>query len=230
MEKKYSLAGITGCVLFGAGDWLLGFVDPTKVNGDVFYFISEGHGTGYPEWKIIVTLITAFAGVLFMQQGCVHIADLMRSDKDKKGAARVFTFLTYGWLALHLVVTVNVYAYSYMCENYGREQAELFSGSLSRVLSPLLYLSYIVIFAAFIDLMIVIAAERTFLSRKHAFFTPLTWICLTGVISFILPESAFSKGLYTFCMNCGMIVWFVIMMFMEQPVLHKKFTAGQDHR
>ncbi len=26
---------IIGCVLFGIGDWLLGFVDPAKVNGDV---------------------------------------------------------------------------------------------------------------------------------------------------------------------------------------------------
>ena len=36
MDKKYTLQGIIGCVLFGVGDWLLGFVDPAKVNGDVF--------------------------------------------------------------------------------------------------------------------------------------------------------------------------------------------------
>ena len=225
MEKKYSLLGIIGCVLFGVGDWSLGFVDPAKVDGDVFYFISAGHGEEYPVWKITVTLITAFIGVLFMQQGCVHIADLMRSDKDRKGAGRVFTFMTYGWFILHLVVTINVYVYSYMCENYGNEQAELFSCNISKILDPLLYLSYLIIIAAMIDLILVIAGERTFLSRKEAFFTPLTWICLIGGISMLLPESAFSKGLYTFCMNGGMIVWFVIMMFREQPVLHKKFTA-----
>ncbi|MBO6302471.1 MAG: hypothetical protein J6N15_08555 [Ruminiclostridium sp.] len=227
MEKKYSVSGIIGCVLFGIGDWLLGFVDPAKVNGDVFYFISAGHGAGYPAWKIIVTLITAVIGVLFMQQGCVHIGDLMRSDKDKAGAARVFTFMTYGWLILHLVVTINVYVYSYMCENFGIEQAERFSGDISRISVPLLYISYVIIIAAMADLILVIARGRTFLRPRDAFFTPLTWICLTGGISMLLPESAFSKGLYTFCMNGGMIVWFVIMMFMEQTVLHRKFTVRQ---
>ena len=40
MEKKYAIQGIIGCALFGVGDWLLGFVDHGKVEGDVFYFIS----------------------------------------------------------------------------------------------------------------------------------------------------------------------------------------------
>ena len=46
MEKKYAIQGIIGCALFGIGDWLLGFVDPGKVHGEVFYFISAGHGKG----------------------------------------------------------------------------------------------------------------------------------------------------------------------------------------
>ena len=31
MNKKYAVQGIVGCVLFGVGDWLLGFVDPEDV-------------------------------------------------------------------------------------------------------------------------------------------------------------------------------------------------------
>jgi len=44
MKRKYAIQGIIGCTLFGVGDWLLGFVDTGKVEGDVFYFISVGHG------------------------------------------------------------------------------------------------------------------------------------------------------------------------------------------
>ena len=222
MDKKYTLQGIIGCVLFGIGDWLLGFVDPAKVNGEVFYFISAGHGAEYPSWKITVTVITAVIGVLFMYQGCVHIGDLMKSDKDKAGASRVFAFLTFSWLILHFVVTVNVYAYSYMCRNYGNEQAVQFSQEMSKVLNYGLYISYFLIAVALIDLILVIAKERTHLSRKEAFFTPLTWIALTGVISMLLPESAFSKGLYTFCMNSGMIMWLIRMMFWKKPVNDKQ--------
>ena len=213
LEKKYSLQGIIGCIMFGIGDWLLGYVDPTSVNGDVFYFISAGHGADYPFWKLTVTMTSAVIGVLFLQQGCVHIADLMRSEKDKAGAARVFTFLTYAWLVIHFVVTVNVFAYSYMCRAFGNEQAELFSKETAKVFAPCLYLSYFIIIVAMIDLILVIAKGRTYLSRREAFFTPMTWICLIGGVSIILPESPFSKGLYTFCMNGGMMVWFIRMMF-----------------
>ena len=135
MDKKYTIQGIIGCILFSIGDWLLGFVDPAKVNGDVFYFISAGHGAEYPSVKITATIITAVIGVLFMHQGCTHISDLMKSDKDKAGASRVFAFLTFAWLILHFVVTVNVYAYSYMCRNFGNEQAAQFSQNMSTVLN-----------------------------------------------------------------------------------------------
>ena len=222
LNRKYSLQGIIGCILFGIGDWLLGFVDPASVNSDTFYFISAGHGADYPAWKITVTMICAVFGVLFMQQGCVHIADFMKADKDKAGATRVFTFLTYAWLIIHFVVTVNVYAYSYMCRNYGNEQAALLSKSICKVLNPCLYISYFIFIVAMIDLILVIVGGRTYFSRREAFFTPLTWICLIGVVSMLLPTSAFSKGLYTFCMNGGMLMWFIRMMCWKNPAENKK--------
>ena len=208
MEKKYAIQGMIGCALFGVGDWLLGFVDPGKVEGDVFYFISAGHGAGYPEWKIVVTLTCAIIGVLFLQQGCVHIADYRKNEKEKAGAARIFTFLTYAWLMIHTIVTIIVFAYSYMCKNVGGEQAAIMSHSLDKIFDPCVSISYVIVLVAFVDLIIAIVRERTTLKKREAFLTPLTWILVIGLISMILPESAFSKGLYTFCMNGGMIVWF----------------------
>ena len=204
-------------MLFGTGDWLLGLADPEKVQGDVFYFLSAGHGAGYPSWKITVTLLTAVIGALFMHSGCVHISGLMKSEKDRAGAERVFAFMTYAWLILHFVVTVNVYAYSYMCRNLGEEQAALLSQDLGRVMNGALYLSYFIIAVALADLVIAIARGRTILSVREAFFTPLTWIGLIGAVSLLLPESPFAKGLYTFCMNGGMIVWFIRLMFLKKP-------------
>ena len=209
MDKKYAIQGIIGCVLFGIGDWLLGFVNPDKVEGDTFYFIAAGHGTDYADWKIPVTMVCAVIGVLFMYQGCVHIADYMIDEKDKAGAARVFAFLTYAWLVLHFIVTINVFAYSYICKNVGSEEAALMSKNIDKVFSPGLYIAYFLIAIALVDFIIVIARGRTTLKKREAFFTPLIWICVIGLISMVMPVSAFSKGLYTFCMNGGMIVWLV---------------------
>jgi energy-converting hydrogenase Eha subunit C len=206
MDRKYAVQGIIGCLLFGLGDWLLGFVDPVKIDGDTFYFISAGHGAEYADWKIAVTLAAAVIGVLFLQQGFVHIADIMKDDRDRAGAQRVFTFMTFGWLIIHFVVAANVWGYSYACRAYGSEQAALLSAGMNKVFAPCLYLAYFIAAVALIDLVIVTARGRTILKRREAFFTPLTWIVVIGAVTLVLPASPFSKGLYTFCMNGGMLV------------------------
>ena len=222
VERKYAIQGIIGCLLFGIGDWLLGFVDPGKVDGDVFYFISAGHGVDYADWKIVVTLVLAVIGVLFFSQGCIHIADYMKNEKDRAGARRVFTFITYPWLTIHFTVTIMVFVYSYMCKNVGESQAALMSQYMDRLFDPFVFLSYFILLVAFADPIIVIARGRTIFKKREAFFTPLTWCAVIGLISIILPESAFSKGLYTFCMNGGMIIWFVRGLIPERHLICKR--------
>ncbi len=216
MDKKYAVQGIIGCALFGVGDWLLGFVDPGEVPEDVFYFISAGHDAGYPDWKIMVTMVCAIVGVLFLWQGFVHISDLMKEKKDREGARRVFTFLTYSWLIIHFVVTIIVFIYSYTCRTLGSEQAVIITNGLDKVLDPCILIAYFILGIAMIDLIIVIARGKTKLKRKEAFLTPLTWIVLIGAVSMVLPASPFSKALYTFCMNGGMIVWFIRLLIWKE--------------
>ena len=203
MNKKYAVQGIVGCVLFGVGDWLLGFVDPEEVQEDVFYFISAGHGAGYPDWKIMVTMGCAIIGVLFLWQGFVHISDLMIEERDKAGAARVFTFMTYSWLIIHFVVTIMVFIYSYSCRTIGTDQAVMITNGLDKVMNPCIFIAYLIFGIALVDLVIVIARGKTKLKRSDAFITPLTWILIIGAVSMVLPVSPFSKGLYNFCMNGG---------------------------
>jgi hypothetical protein len=212
LDKKYAIQGIIGCVLFGVGDWLLGFVDPGEVPEDVFYFISAGHGAGYPDWKIMVTMVCAIIGVLFLWQGFVHISDLMKEENDREGAKRVFTFLTYSWLIIHFVVTIIVFIYSYSCRTLGRDQAVIITNGLDKVLDPCILIAYLILGIALIDLIIIIARGRTKLKRTDAFITPLTWMLMIGAVFMVLPASMFSKGLYTFCMNGGMIVWFIRLL------------------
>lgn len=215
MDRKYAVQGIIGCLLFGLGDWLLGFVDPGKIDGDTFYFISAGHGAEYADWKITVTLAAAVIGVLFLQQGFVHVADLMNDDKDRMGARRVFTFMTYPWIVIHFVVTAIVFVYSYTCRVAGEELAVQITVGMDKVFVPCLYLAYFIAAVALIDLVIVTARGRTILERREAFFTPLTWIVVIGAVALVLPASPFSKGLYTFCMNGGILVWFVRLLFVK---------------
>lgn len=215
MDKKYAAQGIIGCLMFGLGDWLLGFVDPGKIDGDTFYYISAGHGAAFADWKITVTLASAVIGVLFLQQGFVHIADIMKDDRDRAGAQRVFTFMTYPWIVIHFVVTAIVFVYSYTCRVAGEELAVQITGGMDMAFNAGLLLAYFILAVSLVDLVIVIARGRTVLKRYNAFFTPLTWIAVIGAAALLLPASPFSKGLYTFSMNGGMLVWFVRLLFVK---------------
>lgn len=109
-----------------------------------------------------------------------------------------------------------VFTYSYMCKNVGAEQAALMSKTMDKLFAPFVLLAYLIFLVAFADMIIVIARGRKTLRKREAFFTPITWICVIGLISMLLPESPFSKGLYTFCMNGGMIVWFIREMLRKE--------------
>ncbi|MCR5389614.1 MAG: hypothetical protein K6E77_02535, partial [Lachnospiraceae bacterium] len=165
MLKNYMKEG-QKLPLFGVGDWLFGFVDPEEVQEDVFYFISAGHGAGYPDWKIMVTMGCAIIGVLFLWQGFVHISDLMIEERDKAGAARVFTFMTYSWLIIHFVVTIMVFIYSYSCRTIGTDQAVMITNGLDKVMNPCIFIAYLIFGIALVDLVIVIARGKTKLKRS----------------------------------------------------------------
>ena len=97
----------------------------------------------------------------------------MKDDRDRAGAQRVFTFMTFGWLVIHFVVAANVWGYSYACRAYGNEQAALLSAGMNKVFAPCMYLAYFIAAVALIDLVIVTARGRTILKRREAIFTPL---------------------------------------------------------
>ncbi|MDO5153458.1 MAG: hypothetical protein Q4D50_08865 [Eubacteriales bacterium] len=210
--KKDWIYGIAGCICFGIGDWLLGYVDPALIEGDIFYFIRAGHGAGYNAAKVTVTLVLAMVGMLFYFPAMLRIADLA---SDKKSAGRLkytFGLCPVGWLVIHFIVAVNVLVYSWMAEHAGNELANGISNLLGNAILPCLMIAYIFAGIPLLLLMIYILRGKTGLKKWEAVFTPLVWMAVINVVANILPATAFSYGLYTFCMNCGMLVWFLYLL------------------
>lgn len=219
-SKKYWFFGIVGCICFGLGDWLLGYVDPEPIGEDIFYFIRAGHGADYDTAKVTVTLIFAMAGMLFYFPAMLRIGDLA---SDKRTAAHLKYALglcSFGWLAIHFIVSVNVLVYSWMMENAGNELANGISNFLGNTMLPCLYLAYVFAGVPLFLLIICVLQGKTVLKKREAVFTPLIWIVIINAVSNMLPATAFSYGLYTFCMNSGMLVWFLYLFIKhpEQPV------------
>lgn len=214
-KKKYWIYGIIGCICFGIGDWLLGYVDPSLTQEAVFYFIRAGHGVNYNITKAMITLALAMAGMLFYFPAMVHIGDVAT---DKRAASRLqytFGLCSAGWLVIHFIVTVNVIVYSWMTKNADSELAGGISALLEKTMLPCLYIAYIFVAVPLIIIIADILRGKTRLRKQEVIFTPLIWMAVINVVAGIIPASPFSYGLYTFSMNGGMLVWFLYLMIKE---------------
>lgn len=212
------LCGILGSLCFGVGDWLLGYVDPTPIGEDIFYFIRAGHGAGYDPWKIVVTLVMAMAGICFLIPGMTGSAEVVRKSGTRKLLRYLFLLCAAGWIVIHFGVAVNVLVFSLAERAGGRELAVSLSHDMGSACLLFLYCAYVFVAAALITLMILILRGKTRLKRTAALFTPAVPMGIISVVSGLLPASPFAYGLSTFCMNGGLIVWFVYLLLHQDTV------------
>lgn len=212
-EKKYWVYGIIGCICFGIGDWLLGYVDPAQVGTELFYFIRAGHGADYPAAKAVVTMALAMVGMLFYLPALLHISDVAADQKTASHLRYTFGLCAVGWFAIHFIVSVNVSVFSWMAKNAGEELANGISHHLGNSMLICLYAAYLFAAIPCVWIIVDILRNKTELKRSAALFTPLVWTAVIGAAASILPASPFSYGLYTCCMNAGMLVWFLYLLF-----------------
>lgn len=211
-QRKFIISGIIGCLCFGIGDWLLGYVDPALIEGYVFYFIRAGHGADYSTSKAAMALVLAVVGMCFLYPGFIHISDITKDEKTKRFLGYVFGLCSVGWLIIHFIVAVNVIVFSQAEKNGSRKLAITLSNCLGSAGMAALCCAYLFVAFAFIKLIADIIRQKTYLKRSEAFFTPILPMTILSIISQVLPQSPFSYGLFTFCMNGGMLVWFVYLL------------------
>ena len=209
--QKYWLCGIIGAVCFGIGDWLLGYVDPGIVN-ESFSVIKAGHGADYDLFKITLTLLFGAIGVPFLMPGCVKMADLITEEKKKKTFRFWMALLPVGWLIIHFTVSVFIYAYSWSMQNGMYETAEKLAADIEHMMQPAQIVSYLFIGIPIVLLIVYVLRGKTLLKKRSQFFTPLLWMALLSGLKFIVPATPFSNGIDTFCMNAGLIIWFVYLI------------------
>lgn len=202
------LCGILGSLCFGVGDWLLGYVAPTPIGENTFYFICVGHGANYASWKIVVTLVMAMVGMCFLIPGMACIADVARKSGARRLLRYLFMLCAVGWIVIHFAVAVNVWVFSLAEKAGGRELAVLLSQGLDGVCLLFLYCAYVFVAAALITLIALVLLGQTHLTRKAALFTPAIPMGIIAVVAGLLPASPFAYGLSTFCMNGGLIIWY----------------------
>ena len=216
--KRFWFSGILGCLFFGIGDWLLGCVDPGKVEGKVFYYIREGHGAGFSTSRFILTIITAMIGICFLFPAVTHIGNIAVNPKVRRALRLCFGFGSIGWVTIHFIAAANVLAFS-LADSISRETAAEISLKMSHATEIPLYLAYFLVAVPLVLLTVLILMKKTSLPRTAAIYAPLLPMLIIFLIAKLMPENAFSYGLYTFAMNGGLWVWF-------RYLLAKKLMIG----
>lgn len=212
LQKKYCIFGIIGCLCFGIGDWLLGYVNPAPMEGNVFYFIRAGHDADYNTQKICVTIALAVIGIFFLYPGFVYTADIAKEGKAKRLLRYAFGLCSVGWMMLHLYVSFIVLAFSEAEKNGGHELAVILAGRFGSAGVAIEKCTSLFVVGAGILLIVTILQGNTCLKKRAAFFSPIVPMAVVIAVSQILPKSAFSYGLYTFNMNAAMLVWFAYLL------------------
>ena len=214
MEKRnreYWLLGLLGCVLFGIGDWLLGYVDPQPAS-EVFSVLKAGHGESYALWKITLTLLLGAIGVPFMMAGCMHMAELV-TDKKRGAVLRWgMMLLPVGWLLIHFTVSCGIYAYAW---NMQEGDPSLALGMAEDMMRMFQVTQIVADLLAAIPLLLLVEytlRDKIALKLSSLLFTPLLWMALFSAVKFLVPATPFSNGIDTFCMNAGMMIWFVYLV------------------
>jgi len=211
LRTRDLIFGILGCLCLSIGDWLLGFVPTGSIGSGTFYFLQEGHGAAYSDLRITLTVTLAAVGAFFLYPGLQCMANIARAEKDRKRLSYLFAMLFAGALMLHFIVAFHVLVFT-DADSISRADAIRMSASANKVLYPAFCISYVPIYGSVLVLFILILKKKTWLKPAAAVFSPLIPMGILFVIAQILPSGAFSYGLFTFCMNFGLLVWYAYLL------------------
>lgn len=209
--KKSCITGIIGYILFGIGDWLLGYVDAGIVD-ESFMLIRSGHGADYNLVRVTVTLVLGAVGMVLLLPGYRGIAEIVIDEKHKNRLRFTMSMCAVGWLLVHFTVACSIWVYSWLAHQGETDLAISAAADITKMMLPTQVVGYISIYIPLIQLLVYILRKQTLYRRAAALASPLVWMLVLDKTADLLPASPFSMGLFTFCMNGAMIIWFVFCL------------------
>lgn len=218
--RRSSIAGIIGCIFFGIGDWLLGWVEPGIVDRS-FLLIREGHGADYGLMRVTVTLVLGIAGMMFLLPGYQGMAEIATDEKRKRHLRFTMPLCAAGWLVLHFTVAAGIWVYSWLMHQGMKELAVEGATEITKMLIPTQITAYVFIYIPLIQMLVYVLRQQTVYKRTAALAAPVLWMAVLSLAAGGMPASSFSIGLFAFCMNGAMMVWFVFCLF-NKPLLGKQ--------
>jgi len=206
------LSGMLGAMLMLAGDWLLGYVDPSAAAGATVSVLKAGYTGDYALWRPVAAMAAGGPGVLCYLPGLRGICGTISKPKWRKAVKTTLLAGLFGWLLIHFSVSSAVYQFAWLCREMdvslaARSVSAWYSAFAPTILpwNLLLMLPFVIHFAALL-------AGKTVLPKWFAFLHPVTLFLAIALLNMLLPAGAAQYALYMGAMNEAMLVFFTALL------------------
>lgn len=164
-KKQLSLAmlcGISGCICYGGGDWLMMYGDSAHTGSLVW--LTQGTAQ-IAAWRNGLAMALAFPGIVFYGIALFYLEKFIKEKKDQKIYHYLNAFGLTPWLCLHLFYIMILYAYAWMNGNGYQDMALPVCEALFTHLSWIIYVSEAFMLPVFLYWFYVVAFGRTLLPK-----------------------------------------------------------------
>ena len=156
-----------------------------------------------------------------MLAGCVRTAELVTEEKPRRGLRFAMALLPVGWLVIHFTVSFDIFVYSWCMHRGDTATARELTLAVMRMDRGAQLVSYIFVAVPLIQLIVYTVRGKTALKASSLLFTPLLWMAVLSALKFVVPATSFTNGIDTFCMNAGMIIWFIYLIIANSEDVSK---------
>ncbi len=204
--------GIIGALLLGIGDWLLGFTDPTPIDGAAWNALTAGYTKDYDLLRPIIAMPLGFFGVLSYAPCMWEMGQIFKDEKTRKTQSIFMIAGMGGWALLHYLYSAVIFVFAWMCKNIGQSEALNTANALYKAVLPGMSLWLVFMLMPFVIHFADMARGKSRLPKKMLVFHTLVWWALIYFGTSALPKTAFTNGLNTFAMNGSMLVWLTAVL------------------
>ena len=203
------ICGMLGCVLMGAGDWLMMYGN-TACHGEI-YWLTEGVAQ-IPPWRNSLSMLVAFPAIVLYGIALFATARFVQQEKHRKIYHYLTAFGLTPWLCLHLFYVMVLYVFAWLNGN-GYETAALPAAeALFSHLSWIAVLSEVFMLPPFIYWFYLQISGKTIFPKGMAFTNVLVIYVVLQLVKSILPDTPFRLGFTNGLMSESMVIWFGIML------------------
>lgn len=196
----------------GVGDWLLGYTDPTPIEGVCWNALVKGYMGSYNLLRPVVSMVFGFFGVLSYAPCMWGMGQIFKETKTKRMESIFMIVGMGGWALLHYLYSAMIYLFAFLCRYRDGSTAILTLNSLYDAVMPGMSLWLLLMLLPFLLHFFDIARGSSLLPRKMLIFHPLVWWAILYTLPAAICNTAFTNGLKTFAMNGSMLIWLTALL------------------